>query len=150
MAWWQRVVREHLDDWINRRFGQIALALNANLDEMRAVEEVLSSLNPKPNIEPEPAVNLNHLIPDLEVQKVGDEYVVSLTDRTLPELRVSSIYRRLLGQSDESAGAAEKETKKFVVDKLNSLAGLSMRFHQRRATMLKVMRCIVENQGSIF
>ena len=144
------VVREHLDDWINRRFGQIALALNANLDEMRAVEEVLSSLNPKPNIEPEPAVNLNHLIPDLEVQKVGDEYVVSLMDRTLPELRVSSIYRRLLGQSDESAGTAEKETKKFVVDKLNSARWFINAIHQRRATMLKVMRCIVENQVQFF
>ena len=147
-----KVVREHLDDWLNRRFGQIALALNASVEEMREVEEVLSALNPKPNIEPEPAVNLNHVIPDLEVQKVGDEYVVSLTDRTLPELRVSPIYRTLLSQSDNAVRDAQKfrETKKFVVDKLNSARWFINAIHQRRATMLKVMRCIVENQLEFF
>ena len=147
-----KVVREHLDDWKHRRFGQIALALNANVEEMRAVEEALSSLNPKPNIEPEPAVNLNHVIPDLEVQKVGDEYVVSLTDRTLPELRVSPIYRTLIGQSDDAVRDAQKfrETKKFVVAKLNSARWFINAIHQRRATMLKVMRCIVENQLEFF
>lgn len=147
-----KVVREHFDDWRNRRFGQIALALNASVEEMREVEEVLSALNPKPNIEPEPAVNLNHVIPDLEVQKVGDDYVVSLTDRTLPELRVSPIYRTLLSQSDNAVRDVQKfrETKKFVVDKLNSARWFIKAVHQRRATMLKVMRSIVENQLEFF
>ena len=65
------VVRNHLDDWINRRFSQISQALDTSIDDMRVVEEVLASLSPKPNIEPEPVLNLNHVIPDLEVQKIG-------------------------------------------------------------------------------
>ncbi len=147
-----KVVRNHLDDWINRRFGQISQALDTSVDDMRVVEEVLASLNPKPNVEPEPALNLNHVIPDLEVQKVGEEYVVSLTDRTLPELRVSPVYRTLLRQSDKSGRGDPKlrETKKFVVEKLNSARWFINAIHQRRATMLKVMRCIVENQIDFF
>ena len=146
------VVRNHLDDWINRRFSQISLALDTSVDDMRVVEEVLASLNPKPNIEPEPALNLNHVIPDLEVQKIGDEYVVSLTDHTLPELRISPMYRTLLRQSDKSERDDQKlrETKKFVVEKLNSARWFINAIHQRRATMLKVMRCIVENQVQFF
>ncbi|MXZ10054.1 MAG: RNA polymerase factor sigma-54 [Gemmatimonadetes bacterium] len=147
-----KVVRNHLDDWIKRRFGQISQALDTSVDDMRVVEEVLASLNPKPNIESEPALNLNHVIPDLEVQKMGDEYVVSLTDRTLPELRVSPVYRTLLRQSDKSGRGDPKlrETKKFVVEKLNSARWFINAIHQRRATMLKVMRCIVENQIDFF
>ena len=147
-----KVVRNHLDDWIKRRFGQISQALDTSVDDMRVVEEVLASLNPKPNIESEPALNLNHVIPDLEVQKIGDEYVVSLTDRTLPELRVSPVYRTLLRQSDKSGRGDPKlrETKKFVVEKLNSARWFINAIHQRRATMLKVMRCIVENQIDFF
>ncbi len=147
-----KVLHNHLDDWINRRFSHISQALDTSLDEMRAVEKVLASLNPKPNIDPEPALNLNHVIPDLEVQKMGDEYVVSLTDRMLPELRVSPIYRTLLGQSDKPGRNDQKlrETKKFVVEKLNSARWFINAIHQRRATMLKVMRCIVENQIEFF
>ncbi len=146
------VVRNHLDDWINRRFSQISLALDTSVDDMRVIEEVLASLNPKPNIEPEPALNLNYVIPDLEVQKIGDEYVVSLTDHTLPELRISPIYRTLLRQSDkpERDDPKLRETKKFVVEKLNSARWFINAIHQRRATMLKVMRCIVENQVQFF
>ncbi len=147
-----KVLHNHLDDWINRRFSLISQALDTSLDEMRAVEKVLASLTPKPNIEPEPALNLNHVIPDLEVQKIGDEYVVSLTDRILPELRVTPIYRTLLRQSDRSSRDDPKlrETKKFVVEKLNSARWFINAIHQRRATMLKVMRCIVENQVQFF
>ena len=147
-----KVLHNHLDDWINRRFSHISQALDTSLNEMRAVEKVLASLNPKPNIDPEPALNLNHVIPDLEVQKMGDEYVVSLTDRMLPELRVSPIYRTLLRQSDKPGRNDQKlrETKKFVVEKLNSARWFINAIHQRRATMLKVMRCIVENQIEFF
>ncbi|MCY3683412.1 MAG: RNA polymerase factor sigma-54 [Gemmatimonadetes bacterium] len=147
-----KVVRNHLDDWINRRFSQINQALDTSIDDMRVVEEVLASLSPKPNVEPEPELNLNHVIPDLEVQKIGDEYVVSLTDRMLPELRVSPIYRTLLRQSNKSGRDDLKlrETKKFVVEKLNSARWFINAIHQRRITMLKVMRCIVENQIEFF
>ena len=146
------VVRSHLDDWINRRFSQISQALDTNIDDIRFVEEILASLNPKPNIEPEPTLNLNHVIPDLEVQKIGDEYVVSLTDRTLPELRINPVYSTLLGQSDKSGRDDPKlrKTKQFVVEKLNSARWFINAIHQRRTTMLKVMRCIVENQVEFF
>lgn len=147
-----KVVRSHLDDWINRRFSQISQALDTNVDDIRFVEEILASLNPKPNIEPEPTLNLNHVIPDLEVQKIGDEYVVSLTDRTLPELRINPVYSTLLGQSDKSGRDDPKlrKTKQFVVEKLNSARWFINAIHQRRTTMLKVMRCIVENQVEFF
>lgn len=144
-----KVVRDHLDDWINRRFSQISQTLDTSVADMRFVEEILASLNPKPNIESEPALNLNHVIPDLEVQKIGDEYVVSLTDRMLPELRVSPIYRTLLRQPDQS-GRDVRETKQFVVEKLNSARWFINAIHQRRVTMLRVMRCIVENQIQFF
>ncbi|MDP6039662.1 MAG: RNA polymerase factor sigma-54, partial [Candidatus Latescibacteria bacterium] len=140
------VVRDHLDDWINRRYSKITRVLGASREEMKVAEEVIASLNPKPNVELEPAVNLNHVIPDLEVQKVGDEYIVSLTDRTVPALRVSPIYRTLLSQSEKSG----RDAKQFVVEQLNSARWFISAILQRQATMLKVMRCIVENQSDFF
>ena len=140
------VVRDHLEDWINRRYNKITRVLGATREEMKEAEEVIAALNPQPNVELEPAVNLNHVIPDLEVQKVGDEFVISLTDRTVPALRVSPIYRTLLHQSEKSG----RDAKQFVVERLNSARWFISAIHQRRATMLKVMRCIVENQSEFF
>jgi RNA polymerase sigma-54 factor len=140
------IVRDHLDDWINRRHSKIMRALGADRDELREAEILIAALNPKPNVELEPTINLNHVIPDLEVQAVGDDFEVSLTDRTVPALRVSPIYRSVLSQSEREG----RDAKKFVVDRLNSARWFISAIHQRRATMLKVMRCIVESQRVFF
>ena len=140
------IVREYLDDLINRRYSKICRAEGFQKAEIREALETISSLNPKPGFTPEPRVNHNLVVPDLEVQKVGIEYVVTLTDRNVPSLRVSPIYRTLLSQSAK----AGKEAKRFVVDRLNSARWFISAIHQRRTTMLKVMRCIVDNQMPFF
>jgi RNA polymerase sigma-54 factor len=140
------IVRDHLDDWIARRYSRIQKVLDLDRDDLADVQETIAGLNPKPGFTPEPRVNFNLVVPDLEVQKVGEEYVVSLTDRNMPSLRISPIYRTLLSQSEKSG----REAKRFVVDRLNSAKWFISAIYQRRTTMLRVMRCIVENQRNFF
>lgn len=140
------IVRRHLDDLINRRYSKICRAEGMQREALSEAIEVISGLNPKPGFTPEPRVNHNLVVPDLEVQKVGAEYVVTLTDRNVPSLRVSPIYRTLLSQSEK----AGKEAKRFVIDRLNSARWFIGAIHQRRRTMLRVMRCIVDHQLPFF
>ena len=140
------VVQDHLDDWINRRYNRICRALGTDKEALTEVQEIIAGLDPKPGFSPEPRVNFNLVIPDLEVIKIGEEYAVSLTDRNAPTLRVSPIYRELLSGSAKSG----KEAKKFVVDRLNSARWFIQAINQRRTTMVRVMRCIVQNQKNFF
>lgn len=140
------VVRGYWDDLINRRYNKIMRGLGIGNNALRDVEEIISTLNPKPFIEPAQMLNHNLVIPDMEVQKVGEEFVVSLTDRTVPALRVSPVYRTLLLQSKKNG----QEAKKFVVEKLNAARWFIGAIHQRRTTMQKVMMCIVQSQFDFF
>ena len=141
-----RIVCDHWDDLVNRRYMKIGRALGADRAKIAHAEGVISGLNPKPMIYREGRINHNLVVPDLEVQKVGDEYVVSLIDRNLPTLRVSPVYRTLLSKS----GKPGSQARKFVVDRLNSARWFISAINQRRTTMLKVMRCIVDNQRAFF
>ena len=140
------VIRDHLDDWIGRRYSQVCRALNIGKEDLSHVQDVIATLNPKPGFTPEPRVNFNLVVPDLEVTKVGEDFVVSLTDRNAPSLRISPIYRTLLSQSEKSG----TDAKKFVVERLNSARWFISALHPRRTTMLRVMRCIVQNQRNFF
>jgi len=140
------VVKDHLDDWIGRRYSRICRSLSIGKEELTDVQEVIATLNPKPGFTPEPRVNFNLVVPDLEVALVGEDSIVSLTDRNSPSLRISPIYRTLLSQSEKSG----TEAKKFVVDRLNSARWFIGAIHQRRTTMLRVMRCIVQSQRDFF
>jgi RNA polymerase sigma-54 factor len=141
-----QIVREYWDDLVNRRYVKICRSLGADRAAIANAEGVISGLNPKPMIYREGRINHNLVVPDLEVQKVGDEYVVTLIDRNLPSLRVSPVYRTLLSKS----GKPGSQARKFVVDRLNSARWFISAINQRRTTMLKVMRCIVDNQRAFF
>lgn len=140
------IVQTHLDDLITRRYSKIIRTLGVSKNELVESQRIISGLNPKPVFAPEPRVNLNLVIPDLEVHKVGEDYIVSLTDGNVPSLRISPIYRTLLSQSEKGG----RDAKAFVVNRLNKARWFISAINQRRATMLKVMRCIVENQKEFF
>ena len=56
-----------------------------------------------------------YIYPDLVVERVGDDYVISLNDRNVPRLRINRAYQKaLLSRSDGDNG----KTKEFVKAKL--------------------------------
>ena len=60
--------------------------------------KVISVLEPKPGRDYGDR-DTRYVTPDVFVQKVGDEYVVTLNEDGMPRLRVSPFYRRMLGHN---------------------------------------------------
>jgi RNA polymerase sigma-54 factor len=86
------------------------------------------------------------VMPDLVVEKIGDEFVVFHNDKNVPRLRISSAYRALLKKGSLRSG----ETKTYLEAKLEKARWLLNAINQRRSTMIKVMEKIVEEQKEFF
>jgi len=131
------------EELMHKRTKEIMRQLKLEKEDVAEAMEIIATLNPKP-------ASLTHgrsertIIPDLIVEKVDDDYVVLLNDRSIPSLRVNPNYRELLTQ------AGSTDAKKYVVDRLNSAKWLIKSIEQRRTTMLKVMRAIVKHQRAFF
>src|SRR5438876_1218764 len=82
--------------------------------------------------------------PDVYVQKVGDDYVVTLNEEGLPRLRVSSFYRRMLGQN------GSPEARGYIQEKMRAAAWLIKSIHQRQRTLYMVTSSIVKFQREFF
>jgi RNA polymerase sigma-54 factor len=108
--------------------------------------EVISGLNPKPGHDFSEAKE-NYITPDFIVEKVDDDFIVSLNDWNTPELKISSAYRQMLNQKNGTYG---KETRKFLRQKIESANWFINSIQQRRQTMLKVMQTIIEKQRPFF
>jgi RNA polymerase sigma-54 factor len=136
-----RITSECFDDLTRLRHREITKALKVPEDEIREAIGVISRLNPRPG-----AANfggdIQPIEPDLTVEKIDGEYVVSLNDGRIPSLRISPYYRKLLPRS---AGTGE-ETRQYITDRLNHARWLIKAIEQRRSTMLKVMNTIVGAQ----
>jgi len=143
------VVTHHFDALKNRKFAEIAKELRVSPKEVQEIAEEIGHLDPRPGLSTF-GDDARYVTPDLVVEKVEGEYVVYLNDSNIPRLRVSKAYADELSRGRNSAGAGDGETRKFIIEKLNSARWLIQTIEQRRRTIVKVMQSIVEEQRDFF
>jgi RNA polymerase sigma-54 factor len=119
--------------------------MSVPFEKAEAAMGVIKTLNPYPAHgrfqSPAAAV-----IPDLIVERVGNDYVVFHNDRNMPRLRINPSYRSLIKRGSDSS----KDTKKYISQKLEQARWLLNAINQRRNTMIRVMEAIVEKQYDWF
>ena len=140
-----RILEECFKDFINKRYEVIAKVLDISLDDVRQAFEDIRHLNPKPG-EGYFDEKQNYIIPDLIVQKVGNEFEVYLNDGNIPNFHVNAAYRNMILQGKNT----DKKIRDFVTKKLESARWFINAIHQRRTTILRTMRAIVKKQREFF
>ncbi len=133
-----RIVKDFLPMLESRRFDRLARELSATMEQIAEASKLISVLEPKPGRDFGEG-ETRYVTPDVYVQKVGEEYVVTLNEEGLPRLRVSPFYRRMLG--DGSA-----EAKGYIQEKMRAAAWLIKSIHQRQRTLYMVTNSIVKFQ----
>ena len=116
------------------------------METLKKVVEVIQHLSPKPG-EGEFTAQENYVTPDFIVEKEDGDFLISLNDRTIPTLRLNRAYRDLIAPKGKKAS---KETKDFIKQKFEAAKWFIASIHQRRETLLKVMRVIVDRQRQWF
>jgi RNA polymerase sigma-54 factor len=140
-----RIITESWELLEKLKLPEIARQLGVDIHEVQAAVDEIKTLHPKPGYlitGERPAT----IVPDLIVEKVDNEFVVMLNDRSLPSLHINKSYLQLI----KRGGPAKKDVKNYIREKLNSASWLVRSIEQRRTTMLKVMYAIVERQKDFF
>jgi len=139
-----RVVLNHIGLLEKHRYNEIAKALGVSLEMVGEASKVISLLEPKPGRDyggQEPA----YIVPDVFIQKVGAEFIVTLNESAVPRLRLANYYQRVLND-----GAVGAETKEYLQERLRSARWLVKSIFQRQQTIFKVANSIVKFQRAFF
>lgn len=142
-----RLLTEFYDDFTMRHFEELAKKLGINMEELKKVIEAIQHLNPKPG-EGDFSAHENYVVPDFIVTKTETDFVISLNDRNIPPLRINKAYKDLM--SKRKKNGVSTEAKDFIRQRFEAAKWFISSIHQRRETMLKVMRTIVEKQHDFF
>ena len=140
-----RLVDEAFEDLKGHRWTEIAKRYGVDPKEVQDAADDLARLDPKPGLRFLPSDD-EYVTPDLVAEKTDGEYRVFLNDQGMPRLRISKVYQELAGDKKQFTG----ETREFITEKLNGATWLIQAIEQRRQTMLKVMRFIVDRQRDFF
>jgi RNA polymerase sigma-54 factor len=139
----ESIVRHHMDKLQNRKFKELSTELELDMEDLEAEMEIIRGLDPRPG-QRYNAIDNHYVIPDVQVVKLEDEYVVVLNDEGLPRLKISPVYRRMLargGMKDE-----KPEAREYVRNKLRSAFRLIKSVEERQRTIFKVATAIVKFQ----
>ena len=137
----QVLISHHLDDIQQNRLPSIEKRTGIHIDDIKEAIEHLRRLNPRPGAR-FAATNSQYVVPDLIVEANDQgEYEVRLADDHTPQLAISRQYQRMLKNKQ-----SDPVTREFIQKKIQSARWLIESIEQRRSTLLKVAKAIIEHQ----
>ena len=140
-----RIVSDYLDDFSNKRYEILQTKLGCTKDELVEAKEIITHLNPRPG-EGKIISRDEVVVPDLIVRERDGEWSIQNYDSGLPELRVSPDYIGLL----EEGAQISTDARKYLKEQTDSANWFIEAIKQRRNTMIRVMKAIIEKQPQFF
>ncbi len=136
-----RIVENHLDDLAKKRYPLIAKKVSVSPEQITRAAEFIATLDPKPGSRFSSGTN-TYVTPDVIVERIGGEWVVSLVNDQVPRLRISNSYKDLMGQA-----ASGRDVRSYIRDKIRAGKFLIRSIHQRQQTIEMIAKQIVERQS---
>ncbi len=137
----RQIIENHLEDIAENRLANISKAMGISIREVQEISDRIKSLEPKPGRQFGSMGDNRYIVPDVTVEKVGDEYVVLVNDSTAPRLNISPYYQKMLIEADK-----ESNISKFLSGRLNSALWLIKSIEQRRQTIYNVVKAVIDYQ----
>jgi len=140
VAW--KIVHDHLRMETPRQLSLLAKALGRPLEHVQIALNVIRHLDPAPGLRfsGPPAQKVE---PDVYIFKEGDDYVITLNDDEIPQLRLKADYRWMIDRGQQP----DKDVRNWVKERYASALLLIKNIEQRKQTILRVCQSVVRRQG---
>ena len=141
------LVTHHLDDLAQNRYPQVSKRLNVSIDEIKAAVRRLGRLNPNPGREFS-TDTAPPITPDATIYKDEEtgRYEVRMRNDPTDHIYIRKKYRQMLQNKE----MFDKGTRDFVSDKMRSARWLIDAIAQRKTTIARVIRVVVDAQQEFF
>jgi RNA polymerase sigma-54 factor len=135
-----RLVRDFMDALGKRRIPEMARGTGRTIEDVQNALGRIARLEPRPGRAFLPDTD-QYVLPEVFVQKAGNDFTVTTNDEHIPHLRISNIYKDLMAQGENSA-----EVKNYIREKIRAGKFLIKSLHQRQQTILNIGKEIVKRQ----
>ncbi|MEX2044361.1 MAG: RNA polymerase factor sigma-54 [Opitutus sp.] len=139
-----RIIRDHFELLTRRRIPEIARKLGVDADGVQSAIEEIGKLDPAPGRR-FAEDNNRVVVPDVTVDRDGEEWKIHLNGDYIPRLRISSTYREMIAK-----GSLSKEERDYLRERMRSGKFLIDSIEQRQRTIERITREIINAQRDFF
>jgi RNA polymerase sigma-54 factor len=135
-----QMVRDHLESLQTHKLPELTKLLGVPLEQVLEEVEIIKKLDPKPGRKYS-SDEAQPVVPEVTIEKVGDDYMIRFEDDGMPHLRINRTYRQMMESKDSS-----KETRDYIKERFRSAVDLLKNIEHRRQTIYRVCNSIVDRQ----
>jgi RNA polymerase sigma-54 factor len=139
-----RIIRDHFELLVRRRIPDLARKTGLAPEVIQEAIEEIGTLDPAPGRRFADDAN-RVVVPDVTVEKDGDEWKIILNNDYIPRLRLSNTYKDLIAK-----GRLSKQEADYLREKLRSGKFIINAIEQRQRTIERITREILTHQREFF
>lgn len=139
-----RIVRNQFPLLIRRRIPDISRRAAANLEDVQAAVAEIGTLDPAPGRK-FAEDNNRVVVPDVTVERDGDDWHISLNSDYIPRLRISNTYKEMIAK-----GTLSRQERDYIRERMRSGRFLINSIEQRQQTIERITREIIKVQEPFF
>ncbi|MBP2240318.1 RNA polymerase sigma-54 factor [Cytobacillus eiseniae] len=139
----EEIVEKHFQSFAEKKWKDVAKALNVKLNEIQEVFDLIQTLDPRPasSFQNEKSA---YIVPDVVIKWDGESFTVSIFDETLPKISFNSAYYKRFSSNQD------KQVHRFIQENQQDYQWIMRSLEQRKETLTKVSLKIVEKQRDFF
>lgn len=139
VAW--HIVHDHLKLLETRQYPQLAKVLGRPQEHIQIAVNVIRHLDPAPGLR-YAGGGARQVEPDVYIEKDGEDFLITLNEDDIPQLRLNGDYKRMLDREQEPS----KDVRNYVKERYASALQLIKNIEQRKQTIVRVCHSIVRRQ----
>ncbi|MBD0368984.1 MAG: RNA polymerase factor sigma-54, partial [Flavisolibacter sp.] len=144
-----QLLEHHFNDLHNRNMDKIKAHLGLDDEELKMVLQLIATLKMKPVSEEGTGIHVNqNIVPDFIITRNGEDIEVQLYRHRSESLNINTSWKQMA--ETNSKVTTDKSAVQYIKNKLQSAQWFIHAVQQREATMLKIMRAIVQMQYDYF
>lgn len=137
------IISDHLDLLANHDFRTLMRVTRLKEDVLKEAVNLIQSLDPRPGQSIQTG-ELEYVIPDVLVRKHNGHWTVELNSDSIPRLQINQHYASMCNNARNDGDS------QFIRSNLQDAKWLIKSLESRNDTLLRVSRCIVEQQQAFF
>jgi RNA polymerase sigma-54 factor len=139
VAW--QIIHDHLKLLETRQYQQLAKVLGRPQGHIQIAVNVIRHLDPAPGLR-YAGGGARQVEPDVYIEKDGEDFLITLNEDDIPQLRLNGDYKRMLDREQEPS----KDVRNYVKERYASALQLIKNIEQRKQTIVRVCHSIVRRQ----
>ncbi|GFN46709.1 RNA polymerase factor sigma-54 [Candidatus Regiella insecticola] len=141
------IVADYLDLLGNHDYRTIIRLSRLKETALKEAIALIQSLDPRPGQSVVSTGTSQYVIPDVILSKKGNDWTVELNTDSLPHLKINQQYAAL---TSAGGGLLNDNDSQYIRSNLQEAKWLIKSLASRHETLLKVARCIVDQQIAFF